>query len=264
MEAGIRMERKIGFIVVFLIVIMTLTTPFIAGAAASPPSSLRERIYKAYVEGKMDAWRGIIDQMEASSKEDHARLLELVNYQYGYIGFAIAKGQKEAATRYLAQAEKNLALLEKAKYQPSMTHAYRAAFYGFRIGLNPSSAPLNGLRSLRASSLAVGNDAANWFALVQKAHIQFYMPPAFGGSKKEALEYLLKARQLMEKNDRLTQGNWNYLSLLTLILQTYEALGDLPSAQHYCKLLLTREPDYSWVRDGLCPAIEEKINSQKE
>lgn len=248
------MERKKSIMIAFLL--MTLMT---AGGTATPAPSYGEAIYKAYVDGKMGEWKGIIDKMEAAPKKEHARLLELVNYQYGFIGYAIGRKDMETATRYLALAEKNLEVLEKAKYQPSMTHAYRAAFYGYRIGLNTSSAPFNGLRSLRASSLAVSADPQNWFALVQKANIQFYMPPVFGGSKKEALAYLLKAQALMEKNRALVTSNWNYLSLLTLIVQTYENLGDLPAAKKYCELILAVAPQYSWVRDGLYPGILKKM-----
>ena len=241
-----------------LLVVMMMVWPaltYVSFASTTP----REVIYKAYVTGHMEEWKGIIDRMEEAGKEDHSRLLELVNYQYGYIGYAIGNGDKVAASRLLTLAEKNVEILEKARYRPSMTHAYRAAFYGFRIGLNPSSAPFNGLKSLRAANQAVNSDAANWFALLQKANIQFYMPPAFGGSKKEALSYLIKARQLMEKESRLTQGNWNYLSLLTLIVQTCEALDDLPEAKRTCELILSKEPGFTWVRDGICPAITKKM-----
>ncbi len=252
------MERKKSIIIAFLV--MTLVT---AGGVATPAPSIRETIYKAYVDGNMGVWKGIIDKMETAPNKEHSRLLELVNYQYGYIGYAIGRNDKQTAALYLAKAEKNLEILEKAKFQPSLTHAYRAAFYGFRIGLNTSSAPINGLRSLRASSLAVSADDQNWFALVQKANIQFYMPPVFGGSKKEALAYLLKAQALMEKNKTLVTSNWNYLSLLTLIVQTYETLGDLPAAKRYCELILAVAPDYSWVRDGFYPGILKKMNPQE-
>lgn len=252
------MERKKSVMIAFLL--MTLMT---AGGVSAPAPSYREAIYKAYVDGKMGEWKSIIDKMESAPKKEHSRLLELVNYQYGYIGYTIGRSDKQTAALYLAQAEKNLEILEKAKYQPSMTHAYRAAFYGFRIGLNTSSAPFNGLRSLRASSMAVSADAQNWFAQVQKANIQFYMPPVFGGSKKEALGHLLKAQALMEKNKALVTGNWNYLSLLTLIVQTYETLGDLPAAKRYCELILAVAPEYSWVRDGLYPGILKKIKTQE-
>ena len=72
------MERKKSIIIAFLV--MTLVT---AGGVATPAPSIRETIYKAYVDGNMGVWQGIIDKMETAPNKEHSRLLELVNYQYG-------------------------------------------------------------------------------------------------------------------------------------------------------------------------------------
>ena len=47
--------------------------------------------------------------------------------------------------------------------------------------------------------------------------------------------------------------------LLTLIVQTCEALDDLPEAKRTCELILSKEPGFTWVRDGICPAITKKM-----
>ena len=131
---------------------------------------------------------------------NNEQLLELVNYQYGYIGYCIGFKKRDEARRYLALAENNIEILEKRNYKLSDIHAYKCAFYGFKIGLNKLSAPVNGMKSLDHAKKALELDNENYFAWIQYGNIQFYMPAAFGGSKKEGIEYFLKAKQMLEKN----------------------------------------------------------------
>jgi hypothetical protein len=48
-------------------------------------ASHRSEIYSAYINNRMDLWRGVIDRMNAIPGIRDELLLELVNYQYGYI-----------------------------------------------------------------------------------------------------------------------------------------------------------------------------------
>ena len=157
-------------------------------------ASYRTEIYSAYINNKMDLWRSVIDRMDTIPDKSNDLLLELVNYQYGYIGYCTGFDKKEEAKKYLDLAQRNVEILEKRKYNLSVINSYKAAFYGFRIGLNPISAPVNGFRSIDCAKMALKLDPANYFGYVQYGNMKFYMPSALGGSKKEALEYYLKAK----------------------------------------------------------------------
>jgi tetratricopeptide (TPR) repeat protein len=244
------MERKI-YRIVFLLFLLT--------GLPEAHASARPEIYKAYVTNRMDLWKNLIDVMEAEKPRDSDQLLELVNYQYGYIGYCIGFKKRDEAKRYLELAEKNIEILEQRNYKLSDLHAYRCAFYGFKIGLNKLSAPVNGMKSLDHVKKALELDKENYFAWIQYGNIQFYMPAAFGGSKKEGIEYFLKARQKLEKDPADLTGNWNYLSLMVIIGQSYTYIKDFESAQVVYQEILKREPDFLYVKNELYPDLLKKI-----
>ena len=88
---------------------------------------------------------------------------------------------------------------------------------------------------------------------------QFYKPRTFGGSKKEALGYYLTAMRLMEKDKANTETNWNYLSILTLIAQSYYYTGDYKSSVQYLDRILEIEPGYLWVKNELYQQVLKKM-----
>jgi len=90
---------------------------------------------------------------------------------------------------------------------------------------------------------------------------EFYLPAAFGGSKKEAIEYFLKAKELIEKDSASLSDDWNYLSLLIVIGQTYTYLKDYVSAQKVYVGILELEPGFLYVKDDLYPKLLKKMES---
>ncbi len=223
-------------------------------------ASYRTDIYNAYITNRMDLWKKVIDVMQGDNFKNDA-LAELINYQYGYIGYCIGFEKKDEARKYLNLAERNLEILEKGKYDPSMIKAYKCAFYGFRLGLNKFTAPVNGLKSLENAKSALAIDSTNYFAWIQYGNVQFYMPATFGGSKKEGIEYFLKAKKIMEKHPDELINNWNYLSLLVLIGQSYTYINDTPSAKRVYESILEREPAFLYVKNELYPELLKKMNN---
>jgi tetratricopeptide (TPR) repeat protein len=207
----------------------------------------------------MDRWKEHIDKMDAVSLKSNNLMLELVNYQYGYIAWCIGNNKEDDAKKYLDKAEANLLILSEDNQNVSMVNAYKAAFYGYRIGLNKILAPILGRKSIDCAKIAMVADKENPFAYVQYGNIQFYMPAVFGGSKKEGLAFYKRAEELMEKNKDYTVGNWNYLSLLTVIAQSYSYLGDYDSAIDYLEKILKIEPEFDWVKNELYPQVLSKI-----
>ena len=41
----------------------------------------------AYINNSMPAWKVIVDQLQNKKEKSNDQVLELINYQYGYIGF---------------------------------------------------------------------------------------------------------------------------------------------------------------------------------
>ena len=227
-------------------------------------ASYRSEVYSAYVNNKMELWKNVLDRMNAIPDKSNEFILELVNYQYGYIGYCLGFNKKEEAKKYFNIALKNIEFLEKSGYKSSMINAYKAAFYGFRISFNKLSAPVNGIKSVDHAKLAMELDSENYMGYVQYGNDLFYMPAAFGGSKKEALNYYLKAKSLIERNAVDTERNWNYMSLLIVLGQTYYYLGDFASSKRVYEDILRKEPGFLYVKDDLYPKLMGKMKTGSE
>lgn len=211
-------------------------------------NDFNEKIYKSFITSDMTKWKYIIDEMNRKPAASNSFLLELVNFQYGYIAYHIGIKNYSEARHYLELAEKNLAKLESNGYNPSAVNSYKSAFNGFKIGLNVLKAPFLGPKSIEYAEMAVKFNKNCHLGYIQKGNIQFYMPSAFGGSKQEALEYYKKAQKLMEQTPGQSTKNWNYLNLLIVIAQAHSKLNDYNSTAQYYEKILAVEPDFEWVK----------------
>ena len=243
------MERKKHIIAIILVLFVLSST-----------ASNKTKIYQAYLNGNMSAWKTTIDEMQEAEKSVDLRA-DLLNYQYGYIGWCIGVGNEKEAKTYLKKAEANLETLEKAEYSASEINAYKSAFYGFKIGLSPVRAPFYGPKSVNHAKRAIEINKTNPMGYIQYGNSQFFMPPVFGGSKSEAVEYFEKALKLMEISAD-TLNNWNYLSLLTRIAEAHQEMGNYESAGMYYKKILQIEPGFSYVKNELYPAYLNEINQK--
>jgi len=212
-------------------------------------------IYQAYVKGDMNQWKSVMDSMLKRQPKTEKERLDLINYEYGYIAYAISVKKTAEAKEYLTLAEKDLKLIQNQ----SMQNAYQAAFIGFQIGLAPLKAPFIGLKSLNYAKESVRLDPSNPFGYMQLGNIAYYTPKIFGGSKPEALTYYLQALQLMEKQAEFTEHNWNYLNLLATLTQAYMDFNQYDKAKEYCLKTLSVAPDFDWVKNHLCLKISTKI-----
>jgi tetratricopeptide (TPR) repeat protein len=248
------MERPKHIIISIILILITI---------APALASRKTEIYQAYIYNKMERWQNIIDKMEREKISEKDYLSQLVNFQYGYIGYCIGNDKTDLAKEYLDKAEKNLELLSKENANPSVIHAYESAFYGFKIGFNRLRAPFYGPRSIKHAELAIELDKKNPLGYIQYGNSQFYMPSIFGGSKEEAIKYFRIAQELMEQDSEGIRNNWNYLSLLTLIAQSFEEMKQYKNAQDYYEKVLTVEPNFSWVKNELYPSLLEKMNNKQ-
>jgi tetratricopeptide (TPR) repeat protein len=118
-------------------------------------------------------------------------------------------------------------------------------------------APFLGPKSIKHSKLAMEQNPENPMGYIQYGNSQFYMPPVFGGSKQEAINHFKKAELLMENGN--IKNDWNYLSLLALIGQSYSALNDYKNAKMYYEKALKTEPNFLWVKKELMPELLKKM-----
>ena len=241
------MERK-----KYLSIILLLCPLLLLGNTYS------DRIYRAYAKGDMTLWKTTMDEMQAAKNPDNRFSLELLNYQYGYIGWLLSIGEKDQAKQHLKQSQTIIKRLEEASFNLSMVYAYKAAFVGFEIGIHPYKAPFIGPDSYDYVEKSLAYNPDNYFAHLQKANIQYHTPALFGGSKQEALKHLLKALTLYEQTPQ-EKKDWNRLNMLGSLIVFYTEQKDYSNAKRYCEKALTLEPDFAWVKNELYPQTLEKI-----
>lgn len=215
-------------------------------------------IYNAYASGDMKRWKYAMDSIDAVQKKTNKELLDLINYQYGYVAWCIGENRLDDAKRYLKKAINNVEWLEQKRYNESMTYAYKAAFIGFEIGLAKYKAPIIGMKSLEYANKSVSIDNSNAFGYLQLGNIYFYMPKVFGGSKSEAMGYYLKSLKMMESGNEYKTTNWNYLNLLVNIISGYMEMRQSDESKKYCIKALTVEPRFDWVKNELYPQVLKK------
>jgi len=243
------MERKKYFITLVLLLLVCMNIH----------ASYKTDIYSAYINNNMDLWKKTIDNMNLQKEKSPDFIIELINYQYGYIAYCIGNDKDEIAESYIEQGEKNILILEKTNSNASIVNSYKSAFYGFRIGLNIFNAPFIGSKSVECAKNAMKQDSNNPFGYIQYANSKYYMPTVFGGSKSVALEYFKRAETLMEKNQEKIKFDWNYLSLLTMIAKAYAELDNYNNAKAYYEKILKIAPDFLWVKNELYPNLLKKI-----
>lgn len=244
------MERP-KYFVILLALILSFTISVFA--------SFKTDIYSAYIGNNMAQWKVIIDKMNEEKNKSNEFIIELVNYQYGYIAWCIGTEKDKEAEHYLEMASQNIDALKNKSFKPAEISAYKSAFYGFRIGLAAYKAPFLGPKSVKYAELSMKQDSKNPMGYLQYGNGQFHMPPIFGGSKKVAVEHFLKALHLMEKEPSRIEKDWNYLSLLALIGQSYFIMEDYQNAKKYYEKALRVEPNFLYIKKELLPDLLKKM-----
>ncbi len=218
------------------------------------------QIYQAYLEGKMDRWKEVMDQMESlyTSGNGMGPLYRLTEVQYGYIGYCLGADKKKEAEKVLEEAERNIQRLAAGQPDNPRVFSLMGAFYGYRVNLHPLKAPFYGKKSEEANDKALALGPGEPQAWMEKANIEFYKPAIFGGSKERSVALYEKAAELFEASPGRTSQNWIYLNCLAGLGLACEETGRTEQAGKVYRKLLEMEPSFIWIRDDLYPAYLKK------
>lgn len=215
----------------------------------------KQIIYDSYVSGKMNVWKGVVDKMEQNKINSTEYLLELVEYQYGYIAWCIGNDKKNEGNIYLQSAIENLQKAEELGADQAIINSYKSAFVGFEIGISPPKAPFIGKKSVEYSEKAMETGSQMPIVLINYGNLLAHMPGFMGGDKEEAIVNFIKAKKIMENNSFQTKHNWLYLNLLTLLGKVYQQVDDKERAKYYYEYALEVEPDFQYVKQDLLPSL---------
>jgi len=241
------MERT-GYYILALAVIFSLKT--------EAQTKYQSIIYNSYISGNMENWGSAIKNMAEQKHNNTEYIIELINYQYGYIAWCIDHKKEREAGYFISEMEDNLTYLGKTAGETAIFHAYTAALYGFKIGLNNWKAPVFGKKSMHHAKTALEKDSLNVQANLEMGNIWNYMPEIFGGSKTKAMHYYSRALRIFENQYSELHNNWNYLNLLVLAGQTAHKRGHKQTAIDFYEKALKFEPQFQWVRNELLPPLK--------
>ena len=221
----------------------------------------QSRIYEAFISGEMQHWKTAIDEMENIKSENRNFLPELINYEYGYIGWCLGNDKKKQAKKSLELMEENLETLKDYEGATAAYHAYTAAAIGFKIGLSNWRAPFLGPKSMDHAKNAMATDSLNFQANAEMGNIWNHMPAIFGGSAEKALRYYQKAVTIYENSeDELKHKKWLYLNFIAISGKLEFEQNNYSKALQLYKKALNIEPEFIWVKDELLPELNKEIN----
>lgn len=210
-----------------------------------------EILYKAYLTSDVSLWKEYIEATDWDNASNVEKL-RLLNYQYGYVAFAVSEESESAQyhldlfKQHLSDTHLTIDAAQLACYQSSVA-AYEMSFATFRKLMYANQAMVYANEAMRIDSLHPA-------ALTLKANIDMYCPKAFGGNKERALRYFLLAERRFNEL-HLTTYNWNYRALQLCIAQCYEKIGNKEKAIEKCKSILLEEPDFSYISDIYLPTL---------
>lgn len=214
-------------------------------------TSYSKSIYDAYIVRDMTKWESIVQSMEASRTVTTVdQKLELVSYYYGVIGYLIGKKQYLHAEQLTNKGEALIDQVLKASPKNATATSYKGSFTGFRVGIKKFKALLLIFDSKKYINKAVEMDPQNVQALIDKGNMYYYAPSVFGGDKKAALTYYLKAAGIMEQKNE-TSDNWVYLNTLTMIAFAYTKTENPNAAKQMYAKIMRLEPNITWAKEVL-------------
>jgi len=227
------------------LLLLTLTS----GLFAKTPYS--KSIYDAFIVRDMTKWESIVQSMEASrSVTTIDQKLELVSYYYGIIGYLIGKKQYLHAEQLTNKGEALIDQVLHASPKNATATSYKGSFTGFRVGIKKFKALLLIFDSKKYINKAVEMDPQNVQALIDKGNMYYYAPAVFGGDKKTALTYYLKAAGIMEQKNE-TSDNWVYLNTLTMIAFAHTKTDNPNAAKQMYAKIMRLEPNITWAKEVL-------------
>ncbi|MDD2322833.1 MAG: hypothetical protein PHQ69_04360 [Bacteroidales bacterium] len=254
------MERKSNFLRLKQLIILILLISGMSVGAQKDPLRFRRTIYTSYISGNMEQWKQEINTLQLQAREEVMQR-ELLIAEYGYIAWSLGNGRKREAKQYLETASQRLDALFLAYPDDAELLALKGAFLGFEMDGAFYKAPFLGPKSLHFITGSVSADSLAPHGFIQAGNAKYYLPPALGGSKTEALLYYETAEKNYQPLFQENPYDWRYLNLLIQMANVYEALNKINEAEKTYQKIVRLAPSFSWVRDELYPAFIQRTQN---
>lgn len=244
------MERTRIFTMRFLLILFfTLVNIFVF---AQSKADLKCRFKHFFIKGDMDKWAELVDSLQSVDLNENDTDV-LLYAEYGLIGYYISQERYKEAKIVLEIFDNRLEKQIELKPVMANYHAFKAAGYGFKIGLSPWKAPFLSIYHQKSIDNALKYRKSEILPLIEQANSYYFRPYIFGGNKSKALLYYEKANKLLAQ---INSCNWVYFSNSSWLGQVYTKLKMPQKARAIYLKLLNEEPDFQFVKNELLPQLE--------
>lgn len=217
---------------------------------------INQILYQSYITEDMEPWYNAMNSIEGF--EDENLVYQKVNAQYGYIGYLYGINQKKDVRKMVLPALDNIEFLLSKNDTSAELVALKSALMVFDMITHIYKIPIIGPKALSLINLALKLDENEPMGWIMYASKEYYSPPMFGGSKKNAFEAYEKAIRLFEDNNNAL-NNWQYLNSIAITGTWYYEQEQYEKAKECYEKALRIEPEFSWVKNKLLPQVEEKL-----
>lgn len=205
-----------------------------------------QQLYRAYLNRDMHVWEAYLTSTDFAQAPLNEQLRYL-NYQYGYVAYAISIKQ-DNARQLLDDYEANLKALHgqilEAEYM-----AYLAGASSYELSLNHWLFGKYGRQIYSEVNRALTLDKDNPLVQTMKGNVEFYSPL---GSKRDALKHYQAADSLYH-----TQGTspylWNVRAVQLTLVQCIEKTQSREAAIVKSREILVEEPAFTLLREMYLP-----------
>lgn len=243
------MDSAKKLLLLLFILLITGQTQVIEG------QSYKERVYQSFISGDIYTWAIVLKDMENEYNrcKDISLLYEIAIAQYGYLGFAITRDEKDLARETLMKAEQNVEILLKKNPRWPEVLALRGALYGLNIALDPIKTVTYGKRAFYGNEDAMKYGKSNAQVWMEKGNFEHYKPIIFGRDLDLAINAYRKSLDLYEGERAGIEHNWLYLNTMLNLARAYIEADQITKADQTYQRLLQLEPGLKWLKEKEYP-----------
>ncbi|MBU1298053.1 MAG: tetratricopeptide repeat protein [Bacteroidetes bacterium] len=228
--------------------------------------SVSDTAYIYYNRNTMQKAHDMFDQVYQTDKSNIYALYYLTYTEYKLLEMSMQKGNwdEELFDKYYEPALSKAEKLAAEKNFESEGKTILAAIYMMKIANSAMSAvtlspKINGLLNEAERS-----NASNPRLYIIRGQMKYNTPGIFGGSYKDAAQNFRKTVWLFEKEEQkdYLQPSWGYLESLAWLGRALEKLENFDEAKFIYQKALNVAPNFSWVKFGLLPKLEQKLKEK--
>lgn len=225
--------------------------------------NLNDLTYQAYLTGSLELWQKAIDQVQGQLKHDPENkmlLFDLAMIQYGLLNSTMATKDEPTFDQYVDETKELLERLIEADKKWAEPRAILSSVYGLQMGYSPWKGMFLGSKSSSLMDKAMKLNDQSPLVVKLYAGSKLFTPEMFGGDIQDAANSYENCIKLYEKQPDGTKLNWLYLDALAFLGQSYSKLEKHKMAISAYEKALEHEPEFNWVKYGLLPGAQSKIN----